>query len=102
MRCCKWNDPNKYQRPKGKAGKCWDELVEAGFAVLGPELGWGGLFGLSAEPCCGEMPKITASYYEAPSTWEHFGINPEVVKILDKYGYYAEWVNAGVLCVVEG
>lgn len=99
--CCAYSNKPTDVPPEGpRALKAWNELRAAGFSTLSPELGWGGVFALSAEACCGRMEKVTASYYEAPPSWD-FGVNPEVVKILDKYGFYAEWNNAAVLCVCE-
>jgi len=41
-------------------------------------------------------------YYDGiyRNDWD-FGVNPVITKVLDKYGLFAEWINAGELGVYE-
>lgn len=84
---------------KNKFKKAYTELKELKAPVmLG---GWNGenTFRISGEDNC---ETCWADYYQeyTPSRWD-FGINPIITRVLEKYGLYAEWQNAGVLNVYE-
>ena len=92
-------NPLQYEPPKDpKALEAWNDLIKIGAPVLGHELGWGGLFAISAE-CNGDPThgdEMWASY------WEGLYINPNILHVLDDNDLWYEWVNPGVLGVYEG
>jgi len=56
-------------------------------------------FAISAED---EESYKWCDYYEGyrMDGWD-FGVNPEITKVLDKCGLFAEWINPGELGVYE-
>jgi hypothetical protein len=91
-------NPHKYDPPADpKAKEAWDKLIEIGAPVLGYELEWGGHFAISGECNYDEThgEEMWAGY------WEGMYVHPEIIKILNEYGLYVEWANAGVLSVYD-
>lgn len=91
------------------AEKAYKELVAIGAPVM--DEGWSsGYFRISGEMNDtggtfggnNVIEDVWADYYEeyCPAEWE-FGINPKIDKILEKYGLFCEWVNAGVADVYD-
>jgi len=74
--------------------KAFNELKKLGVPVYERD-DMDGRFQISAEDA--ESYKW-ASYYESPLGWD-FGVNPQIDKVLRKYGLFAEWINAGELGV---
>lgn len=92
-------NPNKYVPPRDpRVRKVWDDLVAVGCPVLGAELGWSDYahFFISGEcnfdSTHGE--KFWAGYWEGC-------LDPTMMKILEKHGFYPEWINAGVLGIYD-
>ena len=79
---------------KVKFQKALNELQSMGVPVI--EGGWNGedTFRISGED---NGDYLWADYYAMDSG--DFGVNPEITKVLDKFGLFAEWVNPGVLNV---
>ena len=79
--------------------KAFNELKEMGAPVFHLGQGWSGeaLFTVSGEMNYGE---IWADYYDEFDIG-NFGVNEKVLKVLNKYGLFAEWYNAGVLEVYK-
>ena len=81
-----------------KFEKAWNALDKIGVPMF--DDGDSKTFRISAEHNC--LPEygneIWADYYSQRADWE-FGVNPKIVKILDKFGLHAEWLNAGELGV---
>jgi hypothetical protein len=100
---------------KRNARNAYNALKKIGAPVLDPDLGWGGHFAIS-----GELYGRDNGFYEGHKdyasdgmewanyysedyneNWSRFGVHNEINDILDKYGLYAEWYNAGVLGVYD-
>lgn len=79
---------------KVKFQKAFNELQSMGVPVY--EGGWSGedTFRISGED---NGDQLWADYYAMD--YGDFGVNPEITKVLDKFGLFAEWVNPGVLNV---
>lgn len=56
-----------------------------------------GRFQISAEE---PESSMWCDYYQSPTDWI-FGVNPQVVGTLAKYGLFAEWINPGELGVYK-
>ncbi len=93
--------------------KAWIALKAIGAPVLGPEMGWAGVFAISGEQYGhdgGFYPEhrdlapdgnewcnfYTEDHGEVYST---FGVHHFINETLENYGLYAEWINPGVLGV---
>lgn len=59
-----------------------------------------GRFNISAEDA---KSYEWCDYYDGiyRTDW-NFGVNPVIEQVLDKYGLFCEWINAGELGVYEG
>ena len=87
---------------KKNARLAFNALKKIGAPVM--EEPWSGghfrLSGESGEDGPNGLP--WADYYmEFGVNEEHFGVNADVMAILDKYGLYAEWCNPGVLDIYD-
>ena len=58
-----------------------------------------GRFNISAEDSNSYQWLDFYEGYRMPN-WD-FGINPRITEVLDKYGLWAEWINAGELGIYE-
>lgn len=87
-----------------RAERAFAKLLGMKAPVLHWGKGWGGeaLFAISGEMnfCKDYGNKLWADYYDAPAGWD-FGVNPEIEKVMDQYGLFCEWQNAGVLDVFD-
>jgi len=79
------------------------EKINAPVCHFGEGFGGGAFFAISAE--CNDK-EIWADYYLMTDGGEpegfEFGVNPKIIKVLNKYDLYAEWYNSAVLDVFEG
>lgn len=82
-----------------KFEKAFNELKAMGAPVYHLGEGWSGgaLFTVSGEMNCDE---IWADYYDKFDIG-NFGVSKKVIEVLNKYGLFAEWYNAGVLEVYK-
>lgn len=84
---------------KANFKKAFNELQRMGAPVY--EGGWNGedTFRISGEDNYDADKNfyLWADYYAMD--YGDFGVNPEITKVLDKFGLFAEWVNPGVLSV---
>ena len=57
-------------------------------------------FRISAEQNCEDVNETVWADYNNMG-WGLFGVNTVITNILDDNGLYAEWINPGVLAVIE-
>ena len=57
-------------------------------------------FRISAEQNCEDANETVWADYNNMG-WGLFGVNTQITNILDDNGLYAEWINPGVLAVIE-
>ena len=57
-------------------------------------------FRISAEQNCEDVNETVWADYNNMG-WGLFGVNTQITNILDDNGLYAEWINPGVLAVIE-
>ena len=57
-------------------------------------------FRISAEQNCEDVNETVWADYNNMG-WGLFGVNTAITNILDANGLYAEWINPGVLAVIE-
>lgn len=57
-------------------------------------------FRISAEQNCEDVNETVWADYNNMG-WGLFGVNTQITNILDANGLYAEWINPGVLAVIE-
>ena len=57
-------------------------------------------FRISAEQNCEDVNETVWADYNNMG-WGLFGVNTRITNILDDNGLYAEWINPGVLAVIE-
>ena len=57
-------------------------------------------FRISAEQNCEDVNETVWADYNNMG-WGLFGVNTLITNILDDNGLYAEWINPGVLAVIE-
>ena len=87
---------------KRNARTAYNELEKMGVRV--GEWDWGGYFNISGEDGGTDPDGLPwADYYaeDYMDVWSEFGVNKLVIEVLAKHGLYAEWYNAGVLCVYD-
>jgi len=81
--------------------KAYTKLKNMGCPVIeGDDSGNMDKFRISAEQNCEDANEtVWADYYNMG--WGLFGVNTQITNILDDNGLYAEWINPGVLAVIE-
>lgn len=57
-------------------------------------------FRISAEQNCEDVDGTVWADYNNMG-WGLFGVNTQITEVLDANGLYAEWINPGVLAVIE-
>jgi|TARA_B110000902_G_scaffold148562_1_gene171243 hypothetical protein len=57
-------------------------------------------FRISAEQNCEDVNETVWADYNNMG-WGLFGVNTRITTVLDANGLYAEWINPGVLAVIE-
>jgi hypothetical protein len=57
-------------------------------------------FRISAEQNCEDANETVWADYNNMG-WGLFGVNTRITTVLDANGLYAEWINPGVLAVIE-
>ena len=57
-------------------------------------------FRISAERNCEDVNETVWADYNNMG-WGLFGVNTQITTVLDANGLYAEWINPGVLAVIE-
>jgi|TARA_R110000822_G_scaffold4503_1_gene19380 hypothetical protein len=85
---------------KANARKAFEALKKIGAPVSENDWGYNEYFIISGED---NYPEIWADYYRefgGPGL-DDFGVSLKINKILDKFGLFGEWINAGVLGVYD-
>jgi hypothetical protein len=82
---------------KSNYRKAYNKLKSINAPVI--DGGWNGedTFRISGENNHDSM--VWADYWN--QSFGDFGVNPEISNILNQYGLFAEWINAGILGVYD-
>jgi|TARA_B110000444_G_C18796479_1_gene575166 hypothetical protein len=86
---------------KANYKRAFNTLIAMGAPVIeGDDYGDMDKFRISAENNCEDADETVWADYNNMG-WGLFGVNTAITDVLDDNGLYAEWINPGVLAVVE-